>query len=664
MATGSNGNAPATPAWLGATDGLEPALPVGWPAVTARDGLVKVVGREYRFGGGPFLTGVTAEGASLLARPVEAFLSWPGGEARLSGPPARVEKRSDASIVLRAKGNAGPFTVEGKSTVEFDGMIRTDFTLGAPAGTVVREFALRIPIRGKHAKYLYHYPGQWGSVANAGSLPAQGWRHAFKPLIWLGDEERGLCWFAETDQNWTPTDDPEAIRIVRGGDVVTLELHVIASSRTLDRPLAFTFGFQATPVKAPTQDVWDFRICHDGNYGIESAPYGEAAAGASPAGSMTVLDHLAQLGVRTIVFHEHWTEIQNYTSTTHGEELRRLVKACHDRGIRLLLYFGYEMSNTAAEYPAYSEECLVQPRAGGYTRKPEQTAHIVCYRSHWQDFMAQGIARVMDEYGIDGVYLDGTANPWACANARHGCGYDTPDGGRRPTYPIFAVRQLMRRIYNIVKSRKPDGLVNVHQSTNMTIPTLAFATCYWDGEQISGIARGAEVLQTLPLDSFRTEFMGHQWGVPAELLCYGQPYTYQQATAIALLHDVLVRGQGWENLELESKLWRVMDDFGRRQADWRPYWANQDVVQATPPEVRVSLYNRGRRGALVVVSNLGSSEAHASVRLSREALGLPAKAGAEDGLTGRRVSWDGARLRLPVGPLSFRLIHIAGIEGR
>jgi hypothetical protein len=629
----------------------------------ARDGLVRVVLREYRFGAGPFLTGVMAKGAALLARPIEACLRWPGGEAKLSGPPGRLQDRSDARAVLQGRGEAGPFAVEGTTTVEFDGMIRTDFALVAPVGTVVEEFSLRVPIKSQYAKYLYHYPGQWGSVKNAGALPADGWRHPFKPLIWLGDEDRGLCWFAETDENWTPTDNPEAIRIIHQGGVVTLELHIIAAPRPLDEPLKFTFGFQATPVKAPTEDAWEFRICHEGNYGIESAPYGQAATGSGPGG-MTVLDHLAQLGVRTIVFHEHWTDIQNYTSTTHGDELRRLVKACHDRGIRLLLYFGYEMSNIAPEYPAYAEECLVRPRAGGYTRKPDQTAYIVCYRSHWQDFLAQGIARVMDEYGVDGVYLDGTANPWGCANARHGCGYQARDGTRRPTYPIFAVRQVMRRIYNIVKSRKADGLVNVHQSTCMTIPTLAFATSYWDGEQISGIARGGDVLETLPLDSFRTEFMGRQWGVPAELLCYGQPYSYQEAMAIALLHDLLVRGQGEGNLELESKLWRVMDGFGRRQAEWRPYWANQEVVKATPSDVKVSLYRRGGRGVMLVISNLGKSEADTTVSLSGKALGLPRKTTAVDALTAEEMAWDGARLRLRLGPLSFRLVHIAGTEGR
>jgi len=403
--------------------------------------------------------------------------------------------------------------------------------------------------------------------------------------------------------------------------------------------------------------------------------FGQAFTLWQPGPATTVLDRLAQLGVRTIVFHEHWTDIQDYPNPAtvtlseakglevdpdgHGAQLRKLVQACHEHGMRLLLYFGYEMSNIAPEWPLYSDECLVAPRAGGYHRLPEQNDYIVCYRSPWQDYVAAGIAHMMDAYDIDGVYLDGTANPWGCANTAHGCGYERPDGSAGTTYTFFATREMMRRIYTVVKSRKPDGLVNVHQSTCMTIPSLAWATSYWDGEQFGGIAAGPWALEVLPLDAFRCEFMGHQWGVPAELLCYEQPYTYSQATAISLPHDVLVRGSLGGSLELESKLWGLMDDFGRRQAEWRPYWGNQDLVSVRPQEVKVSLYVRGDRGCLAVISNLGPRPSSVSVRFDLGALGLPAGVTAADALSGEPLLLERGRLSLEMDPLSFRVVRLA-----
>jgi hypothetical protein len=848
--------------WLGSPEGLQPALPLGWPPVNAEGAHVQVVAREYRFDNGPFLSGIVAKEAEILAGPIEAIVSSAEGEQKLVGAPAQIKSTSPAKVTLHANAAAGPVAIDSASTVELDGMIRTDFTLASPTGATIDNFTLRIPLRAQYAKYLYHYPGQWGSVRNAGALPAQGWSHAFKPFVWLGDETRGLGWFAESDQNWTPLDNPQAITITRHGNIVMLELHVIAAPRSLRQPLRFTFGFQATPVKAPTRDVWDYRICHEGNYGIETTLYrpparvmypaagnidlrqgtvemwirptfdpnlpvphgdrgllnqelfslqlphnytigyywnvddhgmrlyiqhrsqypvligersfwrkgdahhvaftwgkelclyvdgkpavrvpyqgplapaldkgnimlggthaqfiieelrissvqrtsfpptrqfardkytllldhfnqvntkvrtiqpikgrpgrlsahvaavdnGQSLQLSRPGPDVTYLDRLAELGVRTIVFHEQWSDIQNFPDfKKHGQQLQSLVTACHERGMKLLLYFGYEMSNTAPTYKDFADECLVAPRTGGYTRKPDQTAYPVCYRSHWQDFLAQSIAQMMDIYDIDGVYLDGTANPGACTNGRHGCGYESINGDRRPTYPIFAVRRLMQRIYNIVTTRKPDGLVNVHQSTVMTIPTLAFATSYWDGEQLGSVSRVMGALESLPLDSFRTEFMGRQWGIPAELLCYGQPYTYPQALAISLPHDVLVRGTGWDNLELESSLWRAMDSFGRQEAKWQPYWANADLVQATPASIKVSLYNRGAKGVMLVVSNLGNSAVEAAVTLNTKALGLPNKTMATDVLSGKSLFWTGNKLHIQMEPLTFRLVLV------
>ena len=371
------------------------------------------------------------------------------------------------------------------------------------------------------------------------------------------------------------------------------------------------------------------------------------------------LEELAALGARTLCFHEHWTDIQNYTSTTHGKELRSLVRACHERGIKLVLYFGYELSNIAPEWNRYADECLKLPRAGGYHRKPEQRAYIVCYQSVWQDFLADGIAQMMDEYDIDGVYLDGTANPWPCTNTRHGCGYRRPDGSIGPTYAFFGARRMMKRIYAIVKSRKPDGIVNLHQSTCMTIPTIGWATSYWDGEQLGGLARSKyKPLEVLPLDAFRCEFMGHQWGVPAELLCYNRPYTYREALAIALLHDVLVRGHLGGSLELESKLWRFMDRFGRKKALWLPYWRNREYVTVSPSEVKVSLYSRGALGLAAVVADMGESRSRAEIRFNLKKLKLPGKPTARNALSGKTIEMRDGVIHLELDSLDFRVIEL------
>ncbi len=637
----------APPPWAGSPAGKSDELLPPWTPVEVVGSTVKVWGRTYTFGALPFPRSVVTRDAEVLSAPVTLEgtsggkpLAWKAGSCRIAeSTPSR------ARLAIQAEGD--PIRCEGTVLVEYDGMVRCDVRLvPTQADVPIDRLALVIPLRTPHAKYLHFWPGRWGSAYNSTALPQEGFRGPFKPFFWLGDEWRGLGWFVESDRNFVGNDPGSVIEVQRQDESVLWRINLIGAVQTVREPLEYTFGLQATPVKAARPDAWDYRICHMGNYGIEDRPPG-------------LLDQLAKHGVRTICFHEHWTDIQNYPKTTHGDKLRKLVAACHERGIQLLLYHGYEMSTIAPEWDQYHEECLVAPRAGGYKRKPEQTAYIVCYRSHWQDFLADGIDKLMDEYGIDGVYLDGTSEPWGCANRRHGCGYVRPDGSIAPTYPMFATREMMRRIYTIVKKHHANGQVNVHQSTCMVIPTLAFATSYWDGEQLQSVARPASPQDVLPLDAFRAEFMGHNWGVPAELLWYGSgPFKRVESMSVALLHDVPVRPSSMADVEIAGRMWRAFDELGRHEAVWLPYWENQAYVAASPAHVKVSLYNRPRKGAILVAANLAQEDCRAQIQLNLSALEQPSALTATDIVTGAPVPVTEGRLEVSLPSMHYAMIRL------
>jgi hypothetical protein len=855
---------PERPKWLGSQAGISDEVLPPWTPLQVNGTKVMPWGRTYDFGSLPFPRSVIAAGKEVLAGPITLVGRVNGKDLRWVGPDSRVMRARGSAVTLLAEASSQGLECSGTIRVEYDGMIRSDFRL-LPQGEVTLEaLTLEVPFKAEHATYLYHWPGRWGSAYNAGALPPEGFHGPFKPFFWLGDESRGLCWFSESDRNFFGDGKANVIDIAREGDRVVLRVNIITAAQKLKSPLDYTFGFEATPVKPMTPDVWDYRISHAGNYdlptrvhargatitypakgnlnpeqgtfecwvrphfdpypnvdpkdpgrgalnrnlfdldlgggahvgfywniddrgmrlyfkqgesypllisthprwkaeewhhvaftwgdvariyldgvkeaekAIKGLPTGDLeratitlgqvpsdmdidevrisavpresfdltrppaadaqtllldrldedftpngtratspakgvggvvsggafvegrfgrALGTGPGGKpQTELDYLAACGVRTICFHEHWTDIQAYPATTHGDKLHALVAACHERNIQLLLYHGYEMSNIAPEWDNYHDECLVYPRAGGYTRQPPQKAYIVCYRSPWQDFLADGLEKELAEYNTDGVYLDGTSEPWGCQNTHHGCGYVKPDGSIGTTYSIFATREMMRRIYTIVKHHNPQGQVNVHQSTCMTIPTLAWATSYWDGEQFGGMARGPYALDVLPLDAFRCEFMGHNWAVPAEFLCYNRPYTMHEAMSFTLLHDVLVRN----NLSEESKLWKLMDDFGRKEAVWLPYWRNAPYVQTSSEDLKVSLYNRPGKGVVAVISNLGRQEVSGTVTFDFTRLEQPAGLAAYDVMAAGELPMKDETLNLTLPPLDYKVVWLRG----
>jgi hypothetical protein len=871
-------DSPLKPAWLGTKEGLTDQVPAPWTPLKVEGDAVKTWGRSYRFDRTALPSEVLTRGASVLAGPVVIRGQVDGKPLAWKGQPARLTARKPNVASLTGRAESGRLTLIGTTTIEYDGMVRVDLSLTPTKGKpIIEQLALEIPLKPEHARYLYHFPGRWGSVDNSGFLPKDGWAHAFKPFVWLGDEDRGFAWFCESDQNWHPADPNRAVEIVREPTQTLLRLNLIGkpilleSSPTIQNRkskianLQYTFGFQATPVKQPEKTVWDYRITHHGTYGLESQPAalggrviypaeehlspnegtfecwyrpafdnvergvalkdrnrtgnrmiftvkweGEGAAGTNcglywneqvqgpvgwsrkdgqvthnpavpfdwkagewhhlaltwsdrirlyvdgkllsetpntgyfpkplkdahieiggpaslatidevrilsvarppvpdpaeyqpdaqtllldhfedygrrdmkpvgeadeavafgpgrfgkaptwePSQAKTQLQHLAELGVRTVCFHEHWSPYQShpYVTEENRPRLRSLVDGCHKQKIGLLLYMSRQFADNAPEWELYSEEALQAPRSGAYRRQPEQSAYIACWNGPWKDFCLHHLGKLLDEFGHDGWYLDGPEWPMPCANRHHGCGYVADDGTVHPTYDLFATRDFMKRLYVLTRQRKPAGQLNIHNSTVMVIPTLGWGTSSWGGEQIDAIKPPVKTLGILPMDAFRTEFMGRQWGVPAEFLVYdGMPYYARDVLAYTLLHGVFIRPGDAESLHRTSALWKVHDEFPFKDADMLPYWSNGNVVTCSPDRVHATAYQRPKEGLLLFVSNLGEAEAEATVKLELAKLKLPGNCKAWDALTGAAMAIDGGVLRFPLAAWRYRVVRV------
>ncbi len=856
---------PPQPDYVGSDIGVSDELPAPWTPVQTDGDAVRCWGREYAFDGQALPARIITADAQVLAAPMR-LVAVAGGRHQLWRD-ARLAwgERSPTAAQGIVTARAESATLECAVRCEFDGMMRFDLAVTPVEGQAIEELVLEVPLRAEHAKYLHAADASWGGSVS-GALPDEGWEHRFMPFVWLGDEQRGLQWFAESDETWRPADPARAITIERGEGVAMLRLHLIEEALAAGEAFRATFGLQATPVRPPDPAMREWHITHGAFYGMQdqtasSSAYlaypaegnisldagtvemwvkplfdpavevmpatrgsynrelfrlvldngdhvgfywniddrnlrlysriggevvlytvvgrtepweqgswhrvgftwGEEAAiwidgekraakpwgrliegtlegariiiGSPPAATpcdfavdelrisevardltrapvpgqtdehtllydgfdegvdapgpggrsvsnrdqitgtegvsgaavaigdpnLNLLDALKAQGVNTLVYHESWTEIQAYGSTQiHEQELRDLVAACHERDIKLLLYFGYELSDAAPEWDAYSDEVLVWPRRGGYRRRDiPQTAYICCYESAWKEYVLTGIARMIDEYDIDGVYLDGTTEPFACANDLHGCGYQAADGTRHRTYPIFAVRDLMRRMRRIVKSRKPDGLISAHMSATVSIPTLAFVDDYWDGEQLDVQEHGFR----LPLDAFRAEFMGHNWGVPAELLCYyRKPFTYEEAIALGLLHDVPVRPYVRGGLlPMMSSVWAAWDVIDINAATWYPYWTDGPVTTEAA-NVLISTHV-GPGGALIVAMNAGAEPVQADLLAPPAALGLQTDTPvARNVLTRRDVDYTDGRLAVALEPWEAAVLLVTARE--
>ncbi len=649
-------------------------VPAPWTAVhvqhTPTGTEVGVWGRAYRFSRSALPASIETAKKEILAAPVRLTGEadgqpiawkegghWPLGDATAEQATVCAWQASETLIVNTS------------TRIEYDGMMRIGLTV-MPQNKKRPKLGnlwLEVPLKRELTTLYHYYPGHWGDTANSDMLPEQGLALPFKAFVWLGNEDGGLGWFAESDQQWRPASADRAIEVVPRDDALILRVHLLDSEAPL--PATFTFGLQATPVKPWRKDFNQSRIWHAAELGVgitlQTPKTWWTCHRAFPDREpLRKLDRAQALGVKTVVFHEDWTPIQNYPVAEPEESFKAIVDACHRRGMKVLVYQGYELSPFAPEWCELHDDVLAKDTEGRYGswqwyRPPAQRDYRVCYNSVWRDRLADKIEWALNRYGVDGLYLDSTVSPQGCCNERHGCGYRASDGTLHPTYPIFAVRALMQRLYRVVHAR--GGIISAHQSTCCVTPTLAFADCYWDGEQLTG---NPNPLASVSLASFRTEFMGRNYGVPCEFLAYERPpqWTFDHALSVAMLHDVLVRPCGLDTLEKMSPIWDLLARFGTDNAVWHPYWEPHPLVTAEAESVKISFYARNAsflRNArlLLVVSNLAAKPVTAAVTVNRARLDVKART-AFDGLTREHLSFSDEHLFVPLEPNRMRFVWI------
>ena len=120
------------------------------------------------------------------------------------------------------------------------------------------------------------------------------------------------------------------------------------------------------------------------------------------------LDRLRDHGIRLIQVHEEWNDAQrrfgsHKLAPLNPAGFRRFVEMVHRRGMKLIVYVssGYFEKNDPdfrPEWTAKDDHPLVEI----YFRY----AHCSPASPGWRSYFLQHLARILDDYGVDGVYND------------------------------------------------------------------------------------------------------------------------------------------------------------------------------------------------------------------------------------------------------------------
>jgi hypothetical protein len=364
------------------------------------------------------------------------------------------------------------------------------------------------------------------------------------------------------------------------------------------------------------------------------------------ASELSTMDRLAADGKRIVIFHENWSRYQGYPDLEQIPKLRLLADASHRHGMQFLVYFCQLMSDAAPEWAGFKDDFMAPPARMWYHRDDvKQDCYVSCVNGPYGDLLLDGVRRLADEVGLDGVYMDGTTVAWDCANPTHpGCGVAEADGTYRSHQPIRQVRRFMKRLRGIFAARGKPLFLDAHTGGALHIGTLSFCDGYYDGEHLARYRPGFR----LSPDAFAAAYPGQAFGLRGEFL--PNRYTMDQALAIALVHDTSVRGQP---AEVDLALGRYEDENTR----FLGYWEGSRLYRVTPAPVLGSLYLRSDR-AMLVLGNQVERETSCRVDLGALLSDLPEGVKAWDAITGEELSLRGGRLELQMGGRSWRMVEV------
>jgi len=644
------------PAWVHSQAGISDEVLVPWTPVTTAQGLGKTVdvgvwGRNYHFDTSPFVGQIKVHDAPILSSSVTLNGQVDGKPIKWKGGRARLIEAGNAVASLDQKLSGGSVDLHVKSHVEYDGFITIECELKATRDTSLDELTFEIPLRSEFAQFcggdyvLPKKPNVSMSAMYRGAVQ-EDLSFQFGPSVWLGTEAGGLCWQSESDEDWHYADKRKAIEILPRGETTYFRAHFVDVPTKLaeGETLHYKFALQATPIKPLYRDAWSMRIARSEPFGADLDLPNRTIQG-EPA-----MRYLADRGVRYLfcnVNDDYPWPIPRHEK--FSASLQKLNEAAHDAGLKTYFYMiQTRIPLMVSLFDGYVDQAMLRPMRqympgmGGYERPGPVTVEFgagaqgvldFCSKSAViQDAYVHALAERLSTYEDDGIFLDGTCDTVPCHNTAHGCGYVAADGVIRPTYPVFAAREFMRRINQVVHQNKADSLVVLHSSFLFNVSAMAYSDVIQNGQEFTyGNQWLDHVASVLTLDRFRTQFTGLPLGLASEVLPYrlGPP---TKVAATSLLHDISpwLRSNWLDPSDPNSdsygvivpSIWKLREEFDIAHAEKLFYFENEEYVSVSSQKCYATLFKHPEHGVLAIVSNLSTQAQEVAVQFNLDKLGL------------------------------------------
>ena len=499
---------------------LPPFSPVKFSGKTA-----SVWGRDYTFGKFNLLDGVKILGKEFLAAPMEFTAVVNGKQVEFKTGPQIVLRQKKGIVELYSRASSPDVDIEVRTAVEYDGMIKVDFTFDPRGSVRIDKFQYAFACPEKYAQFIHYTGAREGRmslnvprISNTRRLPeGQGsvWKAPFKILVWLGTYDRGLLWFCGSEQGWSPharSARKQGMEVIRKEGTVKLVVTPVSEPKLIGRRTTYTFGLMATPVR-PRTPGWRLTDMNYEYYAkTAKRKYGADTPLIYSSGSYDFLPpatrnpeavsyyprlyNIAAYRQRVENVHKQnslfgiyidpilcnlgiYRDMSQYSASVGWDPTTDNADAAGTRIDAPFLWQPPEVKKYFAEW--HKEPIATAPYSKQYGERQFQPglgsryADLFCY-----------LLEQHAENGCDGVANLDEWGPVPDQNARHDMGYYEADGQRYPEYDWFGRRDLIKRMCAVFyKKLGRLPVMRVHLAATLVVPIASFCDSVITGESIN-----------------------------------------------------------------------------------------------------------------------------------------------------------------------------------
>ena len=591
--------------WVGNGYGDEDEVPAIWKDFAADGRKVTLWNRVYEFGSGPLPESILAYGKPLLKERARLLIDdkepvWTAGKT----------SRTNRTVTFIGTGKLGKGEIRYATTVEFDGLIKFDWTIsGQPEigamelkwtmSPANKQFLMTPKVdETKEQQKEFKYPLTAGNPK----------------LLWFVSEKKGGFAFSMVnDANWVY----DASKPVFFANKSTGACRVTMITKKVKMPADTPYQvlFIATPTRPLPElnRVIQFSDTRGGHKHLSNGDGGGA--------------------FREIFTHE-----------PHPTEFERRFRNAPD--------------NTASIYGASSALTMMSP-VGRYLRKYWEVPGAYSYnmpytrtlengekvREHHfslsacnscaiNDYLLRG-QHILYTHKLGGkiwqVYYD-LCGDSLCGNRLHGCAYRDKFGREVKSFAILNKRDLIRR--TVAHAHKYGKTVMIHAQRDFVPMMSGLTDYYFPGEQYGSLLRRNpygyvdEVSDTI----YRSEFNRNVLGVGViHLPALGQAdranfkpaaYKYTEAMLAMLQSHDVDTAQDWAASKPVQRMWDILALYGVQHKDTvcRLYH-EQNEITSSVPEVRVTYYICPEKRYVLFLANKDIRPCTAEIDVSRIAPG-------------------------------------------